>query len=53
MQQANARPLQHYNDLINCLNPWGRYQIRLLIIMVSYWLLSGLTEAGFELTLAR
>lgn len=53
MQHSNVRPLQHYNDLISRLSPWGNYQLRLMLVVLTYWLLSGLTEAGFDLTLAR
>lgn len=47
MQPSNARPLHHYYDLINRLNPRGRYQVVLMTIMVIYWLLSGLNETVF------
>lgn len=53
MQHINLRPLQHYNELIAHLGPWKMHQIILLLIMVAYWIVSGLSEAIFELTLAR
>ncbi len=53
MQHSNLQPLEHYNALLSKLKAWGPYQIRLLVIMTVYWMLSGLNEAVFELTLAQ
>jgi hypothetical protein len=51
MEQSDIKPIQHYNLLINRLKPWGTYQLRLIALMAVYWLLSGLNEGVFELTL--
>ena len=52
MQQSHIPPIQHYNLLLTRLRPWGLYQMRLVILMALYWLLSGMNQGVFELTLA-
>ena len=42
---SHIRPAQHYAQLLARLSPSGNYQLRLTALMITCWILSGLTQA--------
>lgn len=53
MQQNHAKPIREYDFLIKLLKSNGKYQVRLCMLLLLYWLLSGLNEGAFQLAIAR
>lgn len=49
----NVKTISEYNTLLGNLNPLGRYQIRLYLLCMLYWLLAGIYATCFELAFAQ
>jgi hypothetical protein len=52
MKNRKKTGIEEYEELLVELKEFGPYQVRLIIIMMLYWFLSGINEGIFELSLA-
>lgn len=50
MKFTHVKTNSEYNTLLLNLNPWGKFQIRMYIICLLFWMFAGIYATSFELS---
>ncbi len=50
MKFTHVKTISEYNSLLHNLNPLGKYQIRIYLICLLYWMVAGIYSTVFDLS---